>query len=120
MSLESSDDFAAALADPRRLAQWRDQRPRAAVLRHLEPMGLGDRLDALLALPRPVVPAMDRDDDIARLRAACRWRLLLQLSADRDDELLFNQDGGFVYFLIPADDLPAGRWDRVQCVTQFG
>lgn len=38
-------------------------------------------------------------------RAACRWRLLLQIDAVQDDELLLNQDGGFFYFWIPADAL---------------
>lgn len=38
-------------------------------------------------------------------RDAVRWRLLLQIDAVQDDELLLNQDGGFFYFWIPADAL---------------
>lgn len=102
--------------------EWLDcqEAPQHRVLGHCRPFQGDVYLEAEAAAAGVPPPAMDRDDDIARLRAACRWRLLLQLSADGDDELLFNQDGGFVYFLIPADDLAAGRWDRVQCVTQFG
>lgn len=66
------------------------------------------------------LPGPDTDAGIALSRRARRWRLLLQLSADGDGELLFNQDSGYVYFMIPEDDLAARRWDRVQVVTQFG
>lgn len=63
-------------------------------------------------------PDMDSPAGLRLSRAACRWRLLLQLSADGEDELLFNQDSGFVYFMIPADALAGHQWDRVQCLIQ--
>ena len=53
------------------------------------------------------------DDDIAD------WRLLLQVEADRRMIGSFG-DGGALYFAIPAADLEAGRFDRVEAVTQAG
>jgi hypothetical protein len=49
---------------------------------------------------------------------ALRWRLLLQIDAMQDDELLLNQDGGFFYFFIPADALAACDWSRVRGTLQ--
>lgn len=45
---------------------------------------------------------------------ALRWRLLLQIDAYQDDELLLNQDGGFFYFWIPADALATHDWTRAR------
>ncbi|MFT3770412.1 MAG: YwqG family protein [Minicystis sp.] len=53
-------------------------------------------------------------------RRARRWRLLLQLDAMHERELLFEQDGGYLYFLIPEDALAERDWSRVWCVLQFG
>ena len=50
-----------------------------------------------------------------RLRdRALRWRLLLQIDATQDDELLLNQDGGYFYFWIPDDALAAHDWSRAR------
>lgn len=55
---------------------------------------------------------------IATSRASRRWRLLLQLWAHIDGELLLEQDCGAVYFLIPEDALAAHDWSRVWCAMQ--
>lgn len=55
---------------------------------------------------------------IATSRNSRRWRLLLQLWAHIDGELLFNQDCGALYFLIPEDALAAGDWSSVWCAMQ--
>lgn len=47
-------------------------------------------------------------------RNSLRWRLLLQIDAQEEDELLLNQDGGFFYFFIPADALAKHDWTRVR------
>ena len=51
-------------------------------------------------------------------RRALQWRLLLQIDAVQDGELLLNQDGGFFYFWIPADALAAHDWTRVRGCLQ--
>jgi hypothetical protein len=49
---------------------------------------------------------------------ALHWRLLLQIDAVQDDELLLNQDGGFFYFWIPDDALAARDWSRARGALQ--
>lgn len=49
---------------------------------------------------------------------ALQWRLLLQIDAYQDGELLLNQDGGYFYFWIPADALAAHDWTRVRGALQ--
>lgn len=49
---------------------------------------------------------------------ALRWRLLLQIDAQQDGELLLNQDGGFFYFFIPADALAKHDWSQVRGILQ--
>ncbi|MCU0654733.1 MAG: YwqG family protein [Polyangiaceae bacterium] len=49
-------------------------------------------------------------------REATGWRLLLQIDSTPGD--LLNQDGGYLYFLIRAEDLAARRFDRVWGVAQ--
>lgn len=39
-----------------------------------------------------------------------RWRLLLQIDAVQDGELLLNQDGGFFYIWITGADLATHNW----------
>lgn len=51
-------------------------------------------------------------------RDAGRWRLLLQIDAVQDDELLLNQDGGFFYFWIPGDALARGDFAAVRGALQ--
>lgn len=46
------------------------------------------------------------------------WRLLLQVDAQQDDELLLNQDGGFFYFFLPADALAKHDWSRACGILQ--
>lgn len=55
---------------------------------------------------------------IAVSRTARRWRLLLQVCAWIDGELLLNQDCGYLYFLLPEDALATHDWTRVWCVLQ--
>jgi Domain of unknown function (DUF1963) len=52
------------------------------------------------------------------LRAARRWRLLLQICAQIDGTLLLNQDCGSLFFFMPEDALAAHDWGRVWCVLQ--
>lgn len=58
------------------------------------------------------------DEAMAAHRRSLRWRLLLQIDAWVDGELLLNQDGGFFYFFIPADALAAHDWSRVRGCLQ--
>jgi hypothetical protein len=58
------------------------------------------------------------EDALAQRRAALGWRLLLQIDAYQDDELLLNQDGGFFYFWIPADALAVHDWSRARGCLQ--
>jgi hypothetical protein len=51
-------------------------------------------------------------------RRALGWRLLLQVDAYQDDELLLNQDGGFFYFWIPADALAVHDFARARGCLQ--
>ncbi len=58
-------------------------------------------------------------EDWDRLEAALRvadWRLLLQLGTDR--EMGWDWGGGALYFLLPAADLAAGRFERTWTVVQ--
>jgi uncharacterized protein YwqG len=64
--------------------------------------------------PVAVLHLRDRDEALALREQALRWRLLLQIDAYQDDELLLNQDGGFFYFWIPGDALAVHDWSRVQ------
>ena len=57
-------------------------------------------------------------EGIAASRASRRWRLLLQAWAFIDGELLYEQDCGALYFLIPEDALTAHDWSRVWCELQ--
>jgi|GEM_PF-2236983 len=54
------------------------------------------------------------DEAMALRRSARRWRLLLQIDASGDGELLLNQDGGFFYFWITGDALRAHDWSAVR------
>lgn len=58
------------------------------------------------------------DEAFAARERALGWRLLLQVDAYQDDELILNQDGGFFYFWIPADALAAHDWTRVRGCLQ--
>lgn len=58
------------------------------------------------------------DDALSHRRLALGWRLLLQIDAYQDDELLLNQDGGFFYFWIPADALAVHDWSRARGCLQ--
>jgi hypothetical protein len=58
------------------------------------------------------------DEAFASRQRSLRWRLLLQVDAYQDDELLLNQDGGFFYFWIPGDALALHDWSRVQGCLQ--
>lgn len=49
---------------------------------------------------------------------ALGWRLLLQVDAYQDDELLLEQDGGFFYFWIPGEALAEHDFGRVQGCLQ--
>jgi hypothetical protein len=58
------------------------------------------------------------DEALAQRRQALGWRLLLQVDAYQDDQLLLNQDGGFFYFWIPAEALAAHDWSRARGCLQ--
>jgi len=47
------------------------------------------------------------------------WRLLLQVGSDRQLGASFG-DGGDLFFAIPGSDLAAGRFDRMQAITDSG
>jgi len=47
------------------------------------------------------------------------WRLLLQIGSDERLGTTFG-DGGDLFFGIPGSDLAAGRFDRVQAITDSG
>jgi hypothetical protein len=49
---------------------------------------------------------------------ALGWRLLLQVDAYQDGELLLEQDGGFFYFWIPGEALAEGDFGRVRGCLQ--
>ncbi|MCY1069061.1 DUF1963 domain-containing protein [Nannocystis sp. RBIL2] len=55
---------------------------------------------------------------LAIRRRSLRWRLLLQIDAQQDGELLLNQDGGFFYFWIPADALAVHDWSQARGALQ--
>jgi uncharacterized protein YwqG len=50
---------------------------------------------------------------------ASDWRLLLQIGSDEKNSDMMWADNGMLYWWIPAADLPAGRFDRVQLLAQF-
>jgi Domain of unknown function (DUF1963) len=52
-------------------------------------------------------------------RHARGWRLLLQIESDRRLGASFG-DGGTLFFAMPAADLAAARFDRVQAISQSG
>lgn len=58
------------------------------------------------------------EEALLQRRSALGWRLLLQIDAYQDDELLLNQDGGFFYFWIPADALAVHDWSRARGCLQ--
>jgi hypothetical protein len=58
------------------------------------------------------------EEALSQRRLALGWRLLLQIDAYQDDELLLNQDGGFFYFWIPADALAVHDWSRARGCLQ--
>lgn len=49
---------------------------------------------------------------------ALGWRLLLQVDAYQDDELLLEQDGGFFYFWIPGEALAEHDFGRARGCLQ--
>jgi uncharacterized protein YwqG len=51
-------------------------------------------------------------------RASGDWGLLLQVDSDYGRLGSRWGDGGTLYFCMPEGDLRAGRFDRVQAVTQ--
>jgi hypothetical protein len=55
--------------------------------------------------------------DLGRL--ASDWRLLLQIESDRRLGASFG-DGGTLFFGMPAAELEAARFDRVQAISQSG
>lgn len=55
---------------------------------------------------------------LAERRRARRWRLLLQVCAFLDGELLLEQDAGCFYFFLPDDALAARDWSRAFGVLQ--
>jgi len=55
---------------------------------------------------------------LERRERALGWRLLLQVDAYPDDELLLNQDGGYFYFWLPADALAKHEWSRARGCLQ--
>ena len=60
------------------------------------------------------------DPRAEELRAgASDWILLLQLDSDRDADLMWG-DAGYLYYWIRAEDLAAGRFDRVWMSLQCG
>lgn len=63
-------------------------------------------------------PSPGSPEGIAESRRSRRWRLLLQVWAMIDGELLLNQDCGALYFMIPEDALAAHDWSQVWCEMQ--
>jgi Domain of unknown function (DUF1963) len=53
----------------------------------------------------------------AVIRAAARWRLLLQIDSDASRGMMFG-DGGVLSFMIREEDLAARRFDRVWVAWQ--
>lgn len=58
------------------------------------------------------------DEAFSSREQALGWRLLLQIDAYQDDELLLNQDGGFFYVWIPGDALAKHDWSRARGCLQ--
>lgn len=54
--------------------------------------------------------------DLAALREAARWRLLLQM--DSDDVFMWGTDSGTLYFMIHDDDLANRDFSRVVAVCE--
>ncbi|MFI5589274.1 YwqG family protein [Amycolatopsis sp. NPDC051758] len=50
---------------------------------------------------------------------AARWVLLAQIDSDDEADMMWG-DAGMLYWLIRADDLEAGRFDRARCTLQCG
>ncbi len=87
-----------------------------AAMRESEPRGLR-------VMSPPARTQGDMDDDLAVANAAhglppgTRWTLLIQLDSNDDLDWCWG-DAGTLYFWLPADDLAAGRFDRVWTVLQ--
>ncbi|MEZ4454810.1 MAG: YwqG family protein [Nannocystaceae bacterium] len=97
-----------------------DQRPYHRLLGHPDAIQGDPYLDIEIAL-RPQGWDGWRDESpecLAIRRQALRWRLLLQVDANGDGELLLNQDGGFFYFWIPADALAVHDWSQARGALQ--
>ncbi|WP_290061881.1 YwqG family protein [Amycolatopsis solani] len=50
---------------------------------------------------------------------AARWVLLAQIDTDDKADMIWG-DAGMLYWMIRADDLEAGRFDRARCTLQCG
>jgi hypothetical protein len=57
--------------------------------------------------------------DPRRVEEAARWVLFAQLDSDDEAGMTWG-DAGMLYWMIRAEDLDAGRFDRVRCTLQCG
>jgi len=57
--------------------------------------------------------------DPRRVEEAARWVLLAQIDTDDEADMIWG-DAGMLYWMIRADDLEAGRFDRARCTLQCG
>ncbi|WP_410634041.1 YwqG family protein [Amycolatopsis sp. cmx-4-83] len=57
--------------------------------------------------------------DPGLVEEAARWVLLAQLDSDDDAGMIWG-DAGMLYWVIRAEDLEAGRFDRARCTLQCG
>ena len=71
--------------------------------------GFGDIAAELASLARPSLRLVDGDGSGATPQIAADHRMVGSFG-----------DGGAIYFAIPAADLDAGRFDRVEALTQSG
>lgn len=72
----------------------------------------------LLGHAHPVQGAMEGDCASLTGIPATRWRLLLQIDTDEKNSDMMWGDAGTVYWWIPEEDAPAGRFDRVVVIAQ--
>ena len=82
----------------------------------LELLNVGHRL---LGHPYLVQGPLEQDCESWTGVPAKDWRLLLQIDTDEKNSDMMWGDCGMLYWWIPAEDAPAGRFDRVVTLAQW-